>query len=93
MNLFTLTEPDGRKRMFVGYDTMNKLSAFIRQEIGTGRPVRLRGIGTFSVIDTHARKGRNPRTGEEIDIPAGKRIKFTPAAALKAAINNGADHA
>lgn len=47
------------------------------------------GLGTFTVVDTEARIGRNPQTGEPIDIPAGKRIKFKASVALKAAINGG----
>jgi DNA-binding protein HU-beta len=41
------------------------------------------GLGTFSVLETAARKGRNPQTGEEIDIAAGRRIKFKPCKSLK----------
>jgi len=49
-----------------------------------GEEVRLVGFGTFSVKDTPARTGRNPRTGEEIKIPAGKAVKFKPGAQLSA---------
>jgi len=41
------------------------------------------GFGTFSVAKRKARKGRNPRTGKEITIPARKVIKFTAGKALK----------
>ncbi len=41
------------------------------------------GFGTFTVTNRSARKGRNPRTGEAIDIKASKSIKFKPAPALK----------
>jgi len=41
------------------------------------------GFGTFTVTNRSARKGRNPRTGETIDIKASKSIKFKPAPALK----------
>jgi DNA-binding protein HU-beta len=44
------------------------------------------GFGTFSVTKRKARKGRNPRTGEEIKIPATKAPKFTPGKGLKEAI-------
>lgn len=43
------------------------------------------GFGAFTVSARAARKGRNPRTGEEIDIPAAKVLKFKPAAPLRAA--------
>ena len=40
-------------------------------------------LGTFSVTKRKARKGRNPRTGEEIRIKASKSLKFKPAANLR----------
>lgn len=48
----------------------------IRSSLDGGEAVTLRGFGTFKVTETAARKGRNPQTGESIDIPAGKRIGF-----------------
>lgn len=45
--------------------------------------VYLHGLGTFSVKDMKARKGRNPKTMEEIAIPAKLRLVFTPAKHLK----------
>ncbi len=48
----------------------------IRSSLDTGEGVSLRGFGNFKVTETAARKGRNPKTGEEIDIPAGRRVGF-----------------
>ncbi len=48
--------------------------------------VTLVGFGTFSTVKRKARKGRNPRTGAEIKIPAAKVPKFTPGKALKMAV-------
>jgi DNA-binding protein HU-beta len=39
------------------------------------------------VVERKARKGRNPQTGEEIEIKASKAPKFTPGQALKGAVN------
>ena len=52
-----------------------------------GDEVRLVGFGTFSVAQRKASKGRNPRTGEEIDIPASKQPKFKAGKALKESLN------
>ena len=41
------------------------------------------GFGSFKVVERAARKGRNPRTGEEIEIAATKVVKFTPGKTLK----------
>ena len=52
-----------------------------------GEEVRLVGFGTFSVSHRKATTGRNPRTGESIQIPASKRPKFTVGKALKDSVN------
>jgi len=44
-------------------------------------------FGTFDVKQRAARKGRNPKTGEEIDIAASKAVGFKPASALKERLN------
>ena len=45
-----------------------------------GTRVRLPGLGTFEVVETPARTGRNPRTGEPMTIEAKRRLKFRAAA-------------
>ena len=50
-------------------------------------PVVLVGFGTFLVRERAARTGRNPRTGESIDIAAAKVPAFKPGKALKDALN------
>jgi DNA-binding protein HU-beta len=52
-----------------------------------GDEVRLVGFGTFTVAERAASEGRNPRTGEKIDIPASKQPKFKPGKTLKDALN------
>jgi DNA-binding protein HU-beta len=52
-----------------------------------GDTITLVGFGTFSVRHRKARMGRNPRTGEEIQIKASKVPGFKPGKALKDAIN------
>ncbi len=49
--------------------------------------VTLVGFGTFAVSDRAARTGRNPRTGETINIPAARVPRFRPGKALKDSIN------
>ena len=58
----------------------------ITKALGKGESVSLIGFGTFKVADRRARKGRNPQTGEEIDIAASKVPKFVAAKALKEAV-------
>ena len=52
-----------------------------------GDEVRLVGFGTFAVAERPATEGRNPRTGEKIDIPASKQPKFKAGKTLKDALN------
>ncbi len=52
-----------------------------------GDEVRLVGFGTFSVAERAASEGRNPRTGEKIDIPASRQPKFKAGKALKDSVN------
>ncbi len=59
----------------------------ISSTLSGGDAVRLVGFGTFSVANRAATTGRNPRTGEAIQIPASKVPKFKAGKALKAAVN------
>ena len=59
----------------------------IRESLQDGEPVALVGFGTFSVRERAARSGRNPRTGEAIEIAAAKLPAFKPGNALKNALN------
>ncbi len=52
-----------------------------------GQEVRLVGFGTFVVTHRKASKGRNPRTGEAIQIPASNQPKFRAGKGLKEAVN------
>ena len=52
-----------------------------------GDDVRLPAFGVFDVKETAARTARNPQTGEEVQVPAGKKARFKPAKALKDALN------
>jgi len=59
----------------------------ITSALKTGDEVRLVGFGTFAVSQRAATTGRNPRTGEEIQIPAVKQPKFKAGKQLKDAVN------
>jgi DNA-binding protein HU-beta len=59
----------------------------ITSALKKGDDVRLVGFGTFSAAKRKAREGRNPRTGETIQIPASIQPKFTPGKGLKDSLN------
>ncbi len=56
--------------------------------LAKGEPVTIPGFGIFSVGDRAARAGRNPQTGETIQIAAAKVVKFKAGKALKDALND-----
>ena len=51
-----------------------------------GDPVKIPGLGTFRKVQTKARMGRNPQTGEAIKIPARKKVRFSVAKSFKESV-------
>lgn len=66
---------------------LDSFMAAVESALKSGDDVRLVGFGTFSVTKRAAMKGRNPRTGAEIKIPASKRPKFKPGKHLTDSLN------
>jgi len=60
--------------------------AAIEAELAGGGEVMITGFGRFSVTERAARQARNPRTGESIDVPAGRAPRFSPGTQLKRAV-------
>lgn len=60
----------------------------VSSALAKGDDVRLVGFGTFSVAERKASEGRNPRTGETIQIAASKQPKFKAGKGLKDAVNS-----
>lgn len=63
----------------------------MKEALARGKRIELRGFGVFVVKPRKRGVGRNPRTGEEVPIPAGKTIRFKPGKELtaKAVEGNG----
>jgi DNA-binding protein HU-beta len=74
-----LSKKDTTKAVDAIFDT-------IQNALANGDKVQLIGFGNFEVRERAARKGRNPQTGEEIDIAASKVPAFKPGKALKDAV-------
>ena len=71
-------------------NTEAALTAFttsVEEALKAGDKVQLIGFGTFEVKERAARTGKNPRTGEVVEIPASKAASFKPGKALKDALN------
>ncbi len=75
-----LTKKDAEK-------AVNAFFASVEEALVKADKVQIIGFGTFEVKERAARKGRNPQTGKEIDIPASKNPVFKAGKALKDAVN------
>jgi DNA-binding protein HU-beta len=65
---------------------VNTMMESIKESLASGDNVLLVGFGRFSVRERAPRKCRNPKTGEIIEIPARKVVKFKPGEPLRKAI-------
>lgn len=65
----------------------------IKKSLQKGDDVHIIGFGTFKVLSRRPRRGRNPRTGETISVPAKKAVKFAPGKDFKERVAAKADSA
>ena len=68
-------------------ETVDALIAAIGDALATGESVQFLGFGTFSVKEIAAHNGRNPRTGEVVEIAASRRPVFSASKTLKDKLN------
>lgn len=66
---------------------LKALTEIVKDELVKGEKVALVGFGTFYSVPRPARTGRNPRTGDNIEIAASNVPKFKPGKALKDSLN------
>lgn len=69
-------------------DVVTGLFDVITEEVVKGEKVSIHGFGSFEQVARGERKGRNPKTGESIVIPAKKSPKFTASKSLKESVNH-----
>lgn len=90
MNKTELVAAIAEKTELSKKDAEKALKAFtevVADELKKGEKIQLVGFGTFEVSERPAREGRNPRTGETMQIAASKAPKFKAGKALKDAVN------
>ena len=90
MNKTELVAAMAEKAQISKKDAEAALKAFtdvVADELKKGEKIQLVGFGTFEVSERAARTGRNPQTGEEMNIAASKAPKFKAGKALKDSIN------
>jgi DNA-binding protein HU-beta len=68
---------------------VNAVVDAISEALGQKEGVSLTGFGSWRVTETKARQGRNPRTGQAINIPAGSRVSFRPGSTLAIGVRGG----
>lgn len=90
MNKTELVAAIAEKTNLTKADSEKALKAFtevVAEELKKGEKITLVGFGTFEVSERAAREGRNPLTGETINIAASKSPKFKAGKALKDSLN------
>ena len=90
MNKTELVAAISEKTELTKKDSEKALKALIdvvAEELKKGEKVQLVGFGTFEVSERAAREGRNPKSGEVMNIPASKTPKFKAGKALKDMVN------
>ena len=75
-----LSFADAKKFVDLFFDT-------IKEQLNSGKTVKLSGFGTFDIVQTKERVGRNPKTMEEFPIPSKRKVKFTVSQKVKKSIN------
>lgn len=91
MNKNQLIEEIAKKAKLKKNEASQALDAvfqIIKESLKKDEPVAIPGFGKFTVSKRKAMKGRNPRTGDPIDIPAKNVPSFTALGALKEAVNS-----
>jgi integration host factor subunit alpha len=68
-------------------DIVEMVFDLMKTTLESGEKIKLAGFGNFVVKQKATRKGRNPQTGDEIEISSRKILTFKPSQVLKAAIN------
>lgn len=69
------------------YEIVESAFEIVKEELKQGGKVKIAGFGNFSVKEKKSRRGRNPQTGEEIEIPARRVLTFKPSNVLRDALN------
>lgn len=67
-------------------EVLKAFTDIVAEQLSEGKSVQIIGFGTFEVAEYAARTGRNPLTGQPLEIAGGKRAKFTAGSQLKNAV-------
>ena len=90
MNKLQLTDAVAAKAQITKKEAAAAVSAVldvIAEELAAGGDVKITGFGSFEVKERAARTGRNPKTGEAVEIPVAKYVAFSARSTLKDKVN------
>ena len=90
MNKLQLTDAVAQKAGITKKDAAEAVNAVlevIAETLAAGGDIKITGFGGFEVKTRAARTGRNPKTGEAVEIPASKYVAFSAGSALKEKVN------
>lgn len=68
-------------------DIVEMVFELMKDTLGSGEKIKIAGFGNFVVKEKASRRGRNPQTGDEIEISERRILTFKPSQVLKGAIN------
>ena len=94
----TITKADLVQQIYKNHDNLTRsqatdaVEAFLRLSKDTlinGSDLLLSGFGKFNVRDKNPRRGRNPQTGEDLELAARRVVTFHPSGILRDKINEG----
>ena len=66
---------------------VNAILGRVANALAAGDRVELRDFGTFSIRDRDARTGKNPRSGEVVEVPARAHVQFKPGKGMRTRLN------
>lgn len=69
------------------YKAVDGILRIIGMALAAGEDVTIRGFGILTVVNREERMARNPRTGDEVAVPAHRTVKFRPSKELKETLN------
>ena len=68
-------------------DAVTTILTALGDAMTRGNRIEIPGFGSFSVAERNARKGRNPRSGEDVEIPGRRVVRFKPSKALREGVD------
>lgn len=73
--------------LILGEELLKHILVTFQQVIAVGGKVKIPELGTFQAVERKARIARNPKTGEQVKVPKGRRLKYSMSKEMKSILN------